>query len=96
MKNFHLLDIHFVDRQGNPIEFEINSAVPSRKSLSNSWSINCSASILSGDRNSFTLQIKSKTNDTQSDSGSVETADGHKLFRQFLIHMDVHRNLETD
>ena len=26
----------------------------------------------------------------------METADGHKLFRQFLIHIDVHRNLETD
>lgn len=26
----------------------------------------------------------------------METADGHRLFRQFLIHMDVHRNLETD
>ena len=26
----------------------------------------------------------------------METADGHKLFRQFLIHIDLHRNLETD
>ena len=27
---------------------------------------------------------------------SAETSDGHRLFRRFLIHMDVHRNLETD
>ena len=55
VKNFHFLDISLVDRQGNPIVFEINSAVPSRRSLSNSWSISLGASNVSGDRNSFTL-----------------------------------------
>ena len=37
VKDFAKLDISFVDREGNPIEYEVCSAVSQRRDLSNSW-----------------------------------------------------------
>ena len=85
-----MLNISLVDSQGNAVAFETCSAVQERRSLSNSWQINFDASQLENERNSFTLQIKNGAEET------CETADGHKLFRQFLMHLVVNRNLETD
>ena len=95
VKNFHLLDISLVNREGNPVVFESYSKVPCRKSLSNSWLIFFDENTYaSEDRNSFTLSISQKNSPDTTDF--AETADGHKLFRRFLIHIDVHCNLETD
>lgn len=91
VKNFHLLDISLVDKQGEPIEKEVTSAVPSRKTLSSSWLIKIEkSSVEKNDTNSFTLSL------TEGEEGHAETSDGHKLFRKFLIHFDVNRNVETD
>lgn len=90
VKNFDKLDISLVDREGNPIEFQTQSAVAQRRDLSNSWQINIDASNVSNDKQHFTLQISKSSGD------SAETADGHGLFRKFLIHIDLNRNLETD
>lgn len=49
---------------------------------------------VSGDRNSFTLSLDQSNHDLSKQG--AETSDGHRLFRRFLIHLDVHRNLETD
>jgi len=58
VKNFAHLDISFVNGEGSPVEFEVKSAVPSRRSLSNSWSIWFSSSLVNTkDANSFTLAL---------------------------------------
>ena len=58
VKNFDLLDIALVDKQGNPIEKEVCSAVKSRRSLSSSWIIKFDKSEVDArDTNSFTLSL---------------------------------------
>ena len=81
-----------VDREGNPVEYETESAVAGRRSLSNTWKITFNDSHVQSDRNQFTLQIQSSA----PGGDTAETSDGHRLFRTFLIHIDVNRNLETD
>lgn len=91
VKNFNLLGISLVDKQGEPINLEVVSAVSARKTLSNSWLIKIDKTYVeSNDTNSFTLSIG------EGETGQAETSDGHKLLRKFLIHVDVNRNAETD
>ena len=57
IKNFSALNISLVDREGNPVEYEAESAVEERRSLSNTWKITFNVSHIQDDRNQFTLQI---------------------------------------
>ena len=57
VKNFERLDISFVDGEGNPVQFEVSSAVPERRSLSTTWQLTFDSASVASDRNSFTLQI---------------------------------------
>lgn len=43
VKNFASLNISLVEREGNPVTFDIRSKVDSRKNLSNSWLISFDA-----------------------------------------------------
>ena len=95
IKNFSSLDISLVDRQGNPVPFEVSSAVEQRSTLSNSWQINFDSSHVDNDKNSFTLSIATPNSATQ-ESPKAETAGEHSLFRKFLVHIDCDRNPETD
>lgn len=58
--------------------------------MSNTWKLSFDVSYVNNDRNSFTLRIDQGT------ETSAQTAGGHSLFRKFLIHIDVDRNVETD
>jgi len=91
VKNFDRLAISFVDGQGNPIAYEVSSAVEERQSLSTTWKLCFDASYLNNDRNSFTLKIAQGTA-----GDTAKTSDGHSLFRKFFIHIDANRNAETD
>ena len=91
VKNFGLLRVSLVDRQGNPVPVETRSAVASRRDLSSSWQVVFDAGFVSSDKNSFTLSIG-----CAAEGLSAETSEGHSLFRDFLVHVDVDRNVETD
>jgi len=90
VKRFESLEISLVNGQGNPVAYEVASAVAQRSSLSNTWSISFDASEVGQDRNQFTLSL------AQAREHSAETAEGHSLFRKCLLHLDVNRNAETD
>ena len=99
VKNFANLEISFVDREGNPVAFEVASAVRERPTLSNTWQLSFDSAQVASDRNSFTLKISQRQSDTTAEEASQPvacTAEGHSLFRKFLVHIDVNRNAETD